>query len=196
MSLSSGTRNVVGEGLSWLAAAVILIGGVVFFDDVKRVVAEVAGLPQPAQVAAQTTNPSRQQTLANVTPQARPAGNRVELRARPDGHFYTEARLNGRPVPVLVDTGASMVALPYEAAEKAGIYVSDRDFTMRARTANGVSRIAPVTISSIEINGIIIRNVRAAVAERGAMHITLLGMSFLGRLQRAEISRGRLVLEN
>lgn len=63
------------------------------------------------------------------------------------------------------------------------------------QTANGVARVAAVTIDTLSIDDITVRNVRAAVAERGKLGTTLLGMSFLSRLSKAEMSRGVLLLQ-
>jgi aspartyl protease family protein len=122
-------------------------------------------------------------------------GRTVELKAGPHGHFYSRIRVNGRDVEALVDTGASIVALTFEDAANAGIHVRDPEFTHRVSTANGVARVAMITLDSVAIDDITVRNVRAAVAERGKLSKTLLGMSFLGQLSRTEMSRGVLVLE-
>ena len=122
-------------------------------------------------------------------------GRTVELKAGPHGHFYSSIRVNGRTVEAMVDTGASIVALTFEDAASAGIHVRDPEFTHRVSTANGVARVAIITLDSVAIDDITVRNVRAAVAERGKLSKTLLGMSFLGQLSRTEMSRGVLVLE-
>lgn len=123
------------------------------------------------------------------------ANRTVELKAGPHGHFYSRIRVNGRDVEAMVDTGASIVALTFEDAAAAGIHVRDPEFTHRVSTANGVARVAMITLDSVAIDDIMVRNVRAAVAERGKLSKTLLGMSFLGQLSRTEMSRGVLVLE-
>jgi aspartyl protease family protein len=122
--------------------------------------------------------------------------NTVELKMGRNGHFFAKAELNGRDVDVLVDTGASMVALTYEDAERAGIRVTSNDFTGRSNTANGIARFAPVTIDQISIGNLTVRNVQGSVAEPGRLHVTLLGMSFIGRLKRAEMKDGVLLLED
>ena len=119
----------------------------------------------------------------------------VLLPAGAYGHFQTEAEINGRTVDVMVDTGASLVALTYDDAQRLGIYVKPGDFTHVAQTANGTARVAPVTISRITIGDITVRNVPAVVSERGKSDRTLLGMSFLGRLSRVEMRGGTLVLQ-
>ncbi|MBS0237359.1 MAG: TIGR02281 family clan AA aspartic protease [Proteobacteria bacterium] len=119
----------------------------------------------------------------------------VTLPAGNYGHFQAEADINGRDIDVMVDTGASLVALTYEDARRAGISVTPSDFTHTAQTANGVARVAPVTIQRISIGDITVRNVAGVVSERGASERTLLGMSFLGRLSRVEMRGGTLVLQ-
>jgi aspartyl protease family protein len=119
----------------------------------------------------------------------------VSIPAGDYGHFETEAEINGRPVDVMIDTGASLVALTYDDAAHLGIYVNANDFTHIAKTANGTARVAPVTISRISIGDITVRDVPAVVSERGKSERTLLGMSFLGRLSRVEMRDGTLVLQ-
>ena len=119
----------------------------------------------------------------------------VSLPAGAYGHFEAKAEINGRTIDVMVDTGASLVALTYDDAQRLGIYVKPGDFTHVAQTANGTARVAPVTISRVTIGDITVRNVPAVVSERGKSDRTLLGMSFLGRLSRVEMRGGTLVLQ-
>jgi len=110
-----------------------------------------------------------------------------------DGHFYVDAVINGAVIRFLVDTGASLVVLSPDDARAAGIRVGDRDFTGRANTANGVARLAPVTLREVELKQIAISDVPAAVLEQ-PIPVSLLGMSFLSRLQSYEIREDQLVL--
>jgi aspartyl protease family protein len=119
----------------------------------------------------------------------------VFLKASDNGHFEAEAYIDGKPVNVLVDTGATGVALTYEDAEAIGISLTDSDFTHVSRTANGTARIAPVTLSAIRIGDIEINDVEAFVAEPGKLFATLLGMTFLSRLERVDIRGSELVLQ-
>lgn len=202
MSFSSGTRNVVAEAGMWLAAAVIMALSIVYFEDLKGIFA--IGLKSAHTQVAGDTNAGQPRTAlvgtgAPNTGSAQPSlsfGKVVELGAGPNGHFFADARVNGRRIRVMVDTGASLVALSYEDAADAGIYVTPSDFKYRVSTANGTGRIALVTLDQVAIDGITVYDVRAAVGERGALTTTLLGMSFLSRLKRTEMRNGRLVLEN
>ena len=122
-------------------------------------------------------------------------GRSVELSARRGGHFFVEAEINGRPVGVMVDTGATMVALTYEDARRAGLSPRDSDFTQRVSTANGIAKIAPVRLERVQIGNILVRDVEAAVLEEGKLGTTLLGMSFLGKLSSFSMKSGKLILE-
>lgn len=196
MALSTGTRTALGEAASWLVAGAMIIASVVYFDELK---AAVSPLTAPSRGDGhQITNApvGRQEPHRRVPTQHRSSGNIVELTAGAYGHYKANARINGRSVDVLVDTGASFVALTYEDAERAGIFITDADFKYKSRTANGFARIAIVEIDRISIDDIEVRNVKASVHEPGMLHVTLLGMSFLSKLERAEMRNGRMVLEN
>ncbi len=95
----------------------------------------------------------------------------------------------------MVDTGASMIALTMKDAGRVGIYPAERDFTAKVGTANGTIRGAPVRLREVEIDGIVVRDVRAMVLPDEALGGNLLGLSFLSRLRRYEFSGGKLVLE-
>jgi aspartyl protease family protein len=94
----------------------------------------------------------------------------------------------------MADTGASMVALTYEDAKRVGLSPHSLDFSARVETANGIAHVAPVTLGRVRVGDITIRNVPAAVAEKGALATNLLGMSFLGRLESFHIQGDELVL--
>ena len=118
----------------------------------------------------------------------------VELPRGRDGHFHANASINGRTIPVLVDTGATLVALSYEDAQAAGVSVGAGDFRYVSNTANGQARFARVVLDNVRIGNVSVRNVEAAVSQPGKLSTTLLGMSFLGQL-RMEMKAGTLVLE-
>lgn len=189
MAASSGARYFSGQILSWSFAFACIGGSIIYIDDLKAVAREVMGVPAVHLMDSETEEArSGEQHNRN-----RRTGT-VELKASANGHFHTSADINGRPVEVMVDTGASIVALTFEDAERAGIFVRDSDFTHRVSTANGIARVAPVMLDRVTIGDIMVRDVKAAVTERGKLSQTLLGMSFLGKLSKAEMSRGVLLL--
>ena len=111
------------------------------------------------------------------------------------GHFVVHPTLDGKRVRMLVDTGASFVALSHEDARLAGISVSPRDYTRRVATANGIVEAAPVRLAEVKIGDISVRSVEALVLPPGKLGTSLLGMSFLKRLGGFEIAQGRLILK-
>lgn len=189
MAMTSGTRQLLREVVSWGVVAVIGVAALSHFESLKTGAEQMFGLPTAtdvtaAQSAARSTQAPKQINLGSV----------VEIAAESSGHFNAEADVNGRPIEVMIDTGATMVALSYEDAERAGIYLSDADFTRAVSTANGVARVAPVTLDRVSIGDITVRNVPAAVAEPGRLKTSLLGMSFLSRLSRFDMRSGLLTL--
>ena len=96
---------------------------------------------------------------------------------------------------MLVDTGATTIAMTWEDAQGAGLHVRDSDFTLRSSTANGVALFAPVKLESVRIGTIVVYDVPAVVARRGQLTTTLLGMSFL-RQVRMEMKDHELVLSH
>ena len=118
----------------------------------------------------------------------------VTLRRDIDGHFSTRALVNGVPGTFLIDTGASSVVLPYRTAERLGYNPADLAFTITVGTANGNAVAAPILINEMEIEGIIMRRVKAMVVEEGKLSQPLLGMSFLNRLTEFNISGNTLTL--
>jgi aspartyl protease family protein len=117
----------------------------------------------------------------------------VEVPRAPDGHYQLVVRLNDVPVNFLVDTGASDIVLTKQDAERIGIDLSDLDFLGRATTANGNVQTAAISIDTVQLEDIIDRNVRASV-NNGEMPDSLLGMSYLSRFEKLEISGNTLVL--
>lgn len=118
----------------------------------------------------------------------------VSLRRADNGHFEVEARVDGRRLDFIVDTGASHIALRESDAARLGIRPVPRDYTVKVNTANGVGRAARVELRSVEIGGIVVRDLPAFVHPDEALSVNLLGMSFLSRV-RWTYERGKLVLE-
>ena len=119
---------------------------------------------------------------------------RLELSS--NGHYMTEAMIDGASILVMVDTGASSVALSYEDAQRVGVRESDLSFNAPVSTANGTVNAAPVMIRRITIGGVSVEDVSAMVLPPGAMSGSLLGMSFLSRLDSYEVRQGVLILRD
>jgi len=164
-----------------------------------------AMLERYEQNAAQIENAAPQHTIARNVSTSRPLPKvvtghnpylgretRIKLGAR--GQFIASARLDGYRSDVLVDTGASAVAINETAAHKMGIYLNQSDFKHTVHTANGPTKAAMVMINEIEIGRVVVRDVRALVTRDKSLNVILLGMTFLNRLKKYEVNQGILIL--
>lgn len=142
--------------------------------------------------------PSAQTAAVELTYQSRQpvtSGRSLVLDSDRQGHFKTEARIDGRYIDFLVDTGASTVVLRESDAARAGIRPRPSDYTSTVSTANGKIKAAPAKLDRIELGGITVYDVPALVLPDEVLGQNLLGTSFLSRLKRYEYANGRLVLE-
>jgi clan AA aspartic protease (TIGR02281 family) len=89
-----------------------------------------------------------------------------------------------------------VIALTERDAGRLGIRPVRNDYTAQVRTANGMVKAAPVTLNSVDIGGLVVRDVQALVVPGDALGENLLGLSYLTRLKRFEYSNNRLLLEN
>lgn len=110
-----------------------------------------------------------------------------------DGHYWAEASIDGKAVRVLVDTGASVVALTRADALRLGVDPEPEAFTGKVQTASGVVRAAPVQLKTISVAGARVDRVEALVVEQG-LEYSLLGMSYLGRLSAFSATPAGLTL--
>ena len=216
--LSSGVKNLANLVGGWALAFGVVAVTIVHFDEIRTTL----GLklePSDFGIVSETDKREAEPEVRTViqyverepkgggrpdarTP-ARPSPQREEplfshsaqLSRGRDGHFRASASINGRTIPVLVDTGATLVALSYEDALAAGVSVGASDFRYVSNTANGQARFARVTLDSVRIGNVSVQNVDAAVSQPGKLGTTLLGMSFLGQLRSVEMKGGLLVLE-
>jgi aspartyl protease family protein len=109
------------------------------------------------------------------------AGNgSVTLLADAHGQFYTTGTVNGRPVHFLVDTGATSVTLSRSDAQRIGLHYRS-GMPLRSTTANGVVKGWQVSLDSVRVGTITVRNVDAFVQDNDKLSLGLLGMSFLRR---------------
>lgn len=138
---------------------------------------------------------SIKKTKITKTVNQRSSGKTTKITADKRGHFIVMARLNGKKIKVLVDTGATYVAINESTAKKMGIRLKTKDFKYKVNTANGVTYAAAAMIDEIRIGKIRIKNVQATVSKDKALTDTLLGMSFLNRLDKFVIEGQTLTLK-
>lgn len=121
-------------------------------------------------------------------------GRIVEVARGPSGNFVVATQVNSARVTMIFDTGASSVVLTQEAAKAAGLPLEVLSYSVTVETANGRTRAAPVTLQTISVGGIVEREVAALVAQPGQLRQSLLGMSFLNRLEGWEVRGDRLAM--
>ena len=114
---------------------------------------------------------------------AAPPGSRqtAVLAADTRGHFIAEGSINGGHMRFLVDTGATAVSIPASDAVRLGLdYRRGQRISMQ--TANGVAPAYVTMLERIKIGNIELYNVQGVVIENG-LHVALLGMTFLNRVE-------------
>ena len=111
----------------------------------------------------------------------------------PDGQYWAEGQVDGTRLRLLVDTGASQVALTQTDAQRLGFDPQALTYDVPVHTASGESRAAHVRLASLAVGGARVDNVDAMVVQQG-LNVSLLGMSYLGRLSRFEATPQALIL--
>jgi aspartyl protease family protein len=158
-------------GLAWLA---IFGGGFVLFtfrDDLgfiaQRLKTEATGEPMVA-------------------------GSEVRIPMAVDGHFWVDAKINGAPVKVLVDSGATVTTIDRASAIRSGAVASDaRD--QLVRTGNGFIKVARGSAQRLEVATIERDNIRLHIVDGDDMNV--LGMNFLSTLTRWSVEGRWLILQ-
>ena len=121
------------------------------------------------------------------------SGRRVTLEADGRGHYTTEAQINGHSITVMVDTGATSVAVRNEDLIRLGMRpMMPSEYTVPISTANGTVHAARVILAEIRIGSVRVKNVEALVMPDKALGTNLLGMSFIRRLSSVDMAGGRL----
>jgi aspartyl protease family protein len=118
----------------------------------------------------------------------------VEIVRGRGGDFQVAAQVNGTRVAMALDTGASTVVLTQDAAKAAGLPLELLSYDVQIDTANGRTRAASVTLDRITVGEIVERKVPALVAQPGLLRVSLLGMTFLNRLESWEVRGDKLVM--
>lgn len=120
------------------------------------------------------------------------SGAEMVLERGSDGHFYADVEINGTPVHMLVDTGASGVALSRDAARSAGIATSIGMNEVVGEGAGGSVHGEQILIDRIRLGAVSMEGVSGVVLDSGDM--SLLGQDFLKRFQSVEIKDDRMIL--
>jgi aspartyl protease family protein len=168
--------ELLGGLFLWAGLFAVAMVTYAYRDELLGVVGRVAGEFQPG--------------VALVDSEAGTA----TFRRGVNGHFEVNATINGHTTPMIFDTGASAVVLTIADARAAGVNVDGLRYTVPVSTANGQGLAARTRLDSIEVGGIVRRNLTAFVTEEGALETSLLGMTFLETLTRYSVTQNSLEL--
>jgi aspartyl protease family protein len=169
VSLSTGVKYAA----IWLGIAVFLVGTYSQRENFARLWAGITGEVVPSR--------------------AQSNGESVTLRKSADGHFHARVTINGKDIDMLVDTGATDIALDPEDAKRVGIDTESLRFNIPVSTANGLSSVAGIELEAVKLGAITRANVPATVM-RASGGVSLLGMGFLGELSEVKAQGDTLTL--
>ena len=126
------------------------------------------------------------------SPQFSSQDGSIELQRSGDGHFYADVRINGTNVHMLVDTGASIIALSRNDARMAGLATSIGMNDVVGRGADGAVHGEVVRLENVELGPLSAQGLDAIVLNSGEQ--SLLGQSFLSKFASVEIQGDRMIL--
>jgi aspartyl protease family protein len=178
-----------------LVALVFVIG---FVATLVAQVASRSTIPSvsPAAAAAPASGKSGPDRVAALKAENSPQFTRedgaVELQRSPDGHFYADVRINGSSVHMLVDTGASAIALSRDDARSAGIATSIGMNDVVGEGADGAVRGEFARLDKVELGPLSAEGLEAVVLNGGQQ--SLLGQSFLSKFASVQIEGDRMIL--
>ncbi|WP_417409123.1 retropepsin-like aspartic protease family protein [Hoeflea sp.] len=184
------------KNIFFVSCAVLVISGLPYYaQDISALVSQQAepetGTQAPSPLAAKVQKTASKPTAHYAT------GVRAALvPITREGHYSADFRINGRSVKGLIDTGATYVAINASTARHLGLNLSRSDFKHQVQTANGKTGAALVNLERMEIGAISVGNVEAFVLEDKALTSTLIGMSFMSKLQSYRVRNSTMELIN
>jgi aspartyl protease family protein len=167
-------RQALETALFWVVIALLLAAGYSYRAELREIGDRMLSELVPGRAAVR--------------------GETVEVARGRGGEFQVAMLVNGARVQMILDTGASAVVLTQDAAKAAGLPLELLSYNVNVDTANGRTRAAAVTLDRLAVGHIIERAVPALIAQPGQLRTSLLGMSFLNRLDRWEVRGDRLVM--
>ena len=139
-----------------------------------------------------------QRVIATVVPgmPIRTGPGEVAIVRAGNGEFLVRGTAGAVRPQFILDTGASAVVLRAEDAARLGLRIRKLDYDVDVSTANGHTLTAETTIPELTIGTLVERDIPALVAKPGALRESLLGMSFLDRLDSFAIAGNRLTMRS
>lgn len=174
-----GLRGAARAIVIWSAILLVLVGGYQYRYELQDVASRLtAGLI-----------PGSPYSVTNVDGRIAVALDRIN-----GGHFMARGSVNGEPVTMIVDTGATTTVLTANDARRAGISVESLSFSVPITTANGPANAAHAVVRDISVGDITRRDLDVLVAGPAMLDQSLLGMNFINSLSGFDMRGNRLTL--
>lgn len=165
----------------WVVIVLMLVGGYQYRYELQDFASRIsAGLVPGSPLAL-----GEQDGRATVT-----------LQKALNGHFEARILIDGTPIRVVVDTGASSTVLSDADARAVGLNPDDLRYTVSVSTANGVTNAAGARVKEIAIGEIARQDLPVLVAAPGALGQSLLGMNFISTLSGFDVRGDRMILRD
>lgn len=119
----------------------------------------------------------------------------VEISPAWDGIYRVVVEVNNQALPMVVDLATPFVLLQYNDAARLGLMPQTLVFKDRIPLGDRKVQAAKLEIASVQLDGIAVQNVAAAVAAPGILETNILGLSFLTSLDDVALADGTLVLK-
>lgn len=178
-ALLRGLQGSIGQHLKYVAIWSAIIA-VLALGYAYR--AELSQVPRRLQLAFNVGAPVQVGERTLVVPQDE------------DGHYVVDGRVNGQRVRFMVDTGATETVLSPDDARRVGVPVDALNYGYEAETANGKGYSAAYETTSLAVGPIELKGFRVMV-NKAPMSGSLLGMSFLKRLDAFEFRDRQMILK-
>lgn len=174
--------------------AIAAVAGGYFVLTQRPLIYEFIGVHPQDIAQAKAEREAKVISEENVQPETKQlSGSAASIRKADDGQYWTEARVNSTTIRFLVDTGASVVALTPSDAQRAGFRPRDLIYDVPVNTAAGRVMSAHIDLKIVSVGNVTVRDVSGVVIPKGLSH-SLLGMSYLGQLQKVEATQRALIL--
>ena len=185
MAAPAGAAMIRGAFLFALAGFALVLAALARVPDFAPTRPHITpAAPPQAAVVAEPESESEEKAIAY---------REASLQADPRGQYSADALVNGSPVRMLVDTGATAVVISTSTAARVGA-VARSGPKWRVKTANGEAIASPVILNSVSFGGLYLNDVQALILPPEAGEVNLLGASFLKRLVSVEQRNGMLML--
>ena len=192
--------NLTGDEpavLVYLVLLLVVIGGSMIISsrrEVNKTLQQMAiwGLIFVGAISAYSLKDRFEQAMFPQRAQVSERGTVSFNRAR-DGHFYAEVEVNGTKIEFVIDTGATDIVLSEADAKSLGFSMQSLVYSGSASTANGDVPIARIKLDTITLGRFTDHSIPATV-NGGELATSLLGMRYLQRFRKIEISGSRLTL--